>query len=163
MKRGFIVWLAAMTFLIVDKTVEQLCTEQEPIHWNFTAVQTDEKFFEIHLRAMIDQPWHIFSQNPAPSAIAIPTKIHFLSNPMVKFVGKPAEQGEIVVKSDSSLGAEERYYEDDVIFIQAAKAKDIKTPIVVKGTVTYQLCNSETCKQPTTKEFTVILEPAKSQ
>lgn len=127
--------------------------ERQPVEWTFRAVQTDSKFFEIHLVATLDESWHILSQNAAPNSIAIPTKIHFPTNPVVKFIGKPSEQGEVVVESDSW-----RYYENEVIFIQPVKVKDTKTPIVVKGIIAYQLFTSEKYLPPTNIEFTVILK-----
>jgi hypothetical protein len=155
-----VLMLLGVSMLITTEVIEAQ-QAREPVQWTFRAVQTDDKFFEIHAVATLAESWHLPSQNAAPDAIAVPTKIHFPANPVVKFIGKPAEQGDLIVKRDTTLGSEERYYENEVIFIQPIKIKDLRTLLVIKGVVTYQVCTSEKCLPPKSLQFTVIVDNAK--
>jgi hypothetical protein len=154
---ALIALIIGLSFILFGKVLKLTASPREEIKWDFVSIQTDDKFFEIHLRATIDQPWHIYSQHEEEGQIPRPTKVVFLPNPMIKLIGKPAEQGDLIEKLDPELGIQ-RYYEDNVIFIQPVKLKDTKTPIAVKGIVHYQVCTGHQCKTPATKEFSVVLE-----
>lgn len=164
MKQSAIIsMIIGLSLILAAKVIRITSTPREEVKWDFVAVQTDDKFFEIHLRATIDQPWHIYSQHEEKGQIPRPTKIVFLPNPVVKLIGKPAEQGDLVEELDPELGVLQRYYSDNVVFIQPVKLKDTKTPIAVKGIVYYQVCTRYECKMPATKEFSVILEVQKTK
>lgn len=127
------------------------------VRWEFYSVQTDSLHFEVHAKAHLSPDWHIFSQYSDPQALAIPTKITFLQNPVVTFPDSTAELGLLYRKEDPDMGTQ-RYYEKVVIFLTPVSVKDLKTPVVVKGSVYYQLCSSEKCLLPKTVPFIVILD-----
>lgn len=128
------------------------------INWKYTAVQIDKKDFIVHMQAVIDQPWHIYSQYQLDGAIAVPTSVKFVNNPMVKHMDKTAEEGDLKEVRDEETGITQRYYENDMTLTRPVRLKDTKTPVVLKGMITYQLCTSQQCLPPKTQEFTVILK-----
>jgi hypothetical protein len=131
---------------------------QAQISWKYTAVQIDEKDFIVHMQATIDSPWHIYSQYQKEPAIGEPTSVKFVNNPVVKHMDKTSEQGELIKKFNKETGVWEQYYKGNLTLIRPVRLKDTKTPVVLKGVITYQLCTSEKCLPPKQQEFTVILE-----
>ncbi|MCX8481315.1 MAG: hypothetical protein ORN58_05275, partial [Sediminibacterium sp.] len=51
---------------------------------------------------LIDKPWHIYSQN-IKSGGPIPTNFTFSKNPLIQFIGKTAEKGNLVKKFDKNF------------------------------------------------------------
>lgn len=128
------------------------------IKWDFYSVRTDSLYHEIHMTATIDAPWYIFSQYRTIDQIPLSTTVSFVKSDNVKILSNVYEHGEIIKPKDTSEGV---YYKDKVTFIKAVKIKDTKTPIAIKGTINYQLCNGDQCMVPTRKEFSIIIEPNK--
>ena len=48
---------------------------QTPVSWNFTTKKVDSKTYELHLTAVLQSGWHLFSQTQPDDAIAVPTGI----------------------------------------------------------------------------------------
>lgn len=127
------------------------------IRWEFYSVQTDSLNFEVHAKAHLQPTWYIFSQYSDPQSQAAPTRITFLDNPVVTFDDSTAELGLLHRKEDPDMGTQ-RYFEKVVIFLTPVSVKDLKTPIVVKGSVYYQLCSPRKCLLPKSVPFTIILD-----
>lgn len=135
-----------MLLMLVTSAISQ-------VKWNFRAVQIDKSDFIIHATAIIDPTWHIYSQR-ADKDVA--THLKLSDNPMITHLSKTQEQGNMI----DSRGKDDnhrRRYEGYVSFIQPVRIKDTQTPIVVKGRITYQLCDGEGNSRHTAQEFTVIL------
>lgn len=127
-----------------------------PVKWNFTAKKTADKTYEIHLTAMVDEPWHIYAQN-TPKGGPLPTTIKLSKNPLVIPQGKVKEVGELEMYHDNVFDVDVYAYGQKVDFVQLVKLKTkIKTKI--SGTVQFMACTKEQCLTPETIPFSLALD-----
>jgi len=126
-----------------------------PVHWEFSAKKIGHFTYEVSATAIIEKPWHIYSQyldekNP------LQTSIHFMDNPKVILNGKPFEDGILEEKFDEAYMVNLRYYTGKVSFVQKVFTKT-KKPVPVSGYVTY-LANTAKQHFVTAEEvFEVVL------
>jgi len=81
----------------------------------------------------------------------VPTSFSFESDDKVKLIGKVTEPAPIQ-KYDENFEAMLDFFEGKVIFSQRISVKE---PTVIKGVVTYMLCNDTMCLPPVDEEFTI--------
>ena len=123
-----------------------------PVTWTYTAKKVADKTYELHMTATIDGNWHLYAQDagegPEPTAFA------FTMNPLISFNGKIKEIGKQEKSYDKNFKSVIKYYTKKVTFVQNIK---VKTPIatVVKGTVTYMVCNDRQCLPPKDIPFAI--------
>lgn len=130
---------------------------QDPVRWETSAVQTGENTFDIIIKAKIDNGWHIYSQKMSEEEIGTPTSFKFIEHPLVRFLDKIGEIGnlkKIYIKETETWSY---YYEDEVTFVQPVRVKDTKTILVVSGKVSYQVCTEEKCLPPREVSLPTIL------
>jgi len=128
-----------------------------PISWSFTSKKLDDKTYELHMKAFIQEGWHLFSQNQPEDAIAIPTGFVLNKNPLVSFDGKIKEVGILERFHDKKLDLSANQYSNNVSFVQVVKLKT-KVKTNVTGTVEYQTCNDERCLPPRKVNFTIPIQ-----
>ncbi|MFX7732111.1 hypothetical protein ABTK10_21505, partial [Acinetobacter baumannii] len=61
--------------------------------------------YELTITANIAKSWHIYSQN-TPAGGPVPTELSFAPNPLVKFEGKPLENGKMEKINDKVFGVQ---------------------------------------------------------
>ena len=146
--------LIIMTLLFLTNTI----FAQNPVHWTYTAKKTGDKVYEIHLIAVIESPWHIYSQTQPRDAINIPVSIKFNANPLVNPIeGLAKEVGKMQKVKDKSTGIEANEYTTKVDFIQVIKLKaSAQTNLI--GTINYQICNEEMCLPPKSEKFNILIK-----
>jgi thiol:disulfide interchange protein DsbD len=129
----------------------------KPVTWTFTSKKIAERTYEIHLTAIIQNGWHLYSQDQPKDAIANPTEILFSSNPLVGLDGKVKEIGKMEVYKDKKLGISANQYKEKVEFVQKVRLKaNIKTNVV--GSVEFQTCDEKKCLPPAKVDFSVALK-----
>ncbi|MBK7099080.1 MAG: hypothetical protein IPH58_12905 [Sphingobacteriales bacterium] len=128
--------------------------QSEPVKWNFTSKKISDKVYEIHLTATLDKGWHIYSQTQPKDAISQPTKIAFITNPLLNLDGKVKEVGKMEKFHDAALGASANQYSKTVNFVQKVTLK-AAAKTSVAGTVEYQLCDDSKCLPPKKMPFKV--------
>jgi Disulphide bond corrector protein DsbC len=127
-----------------------------PVSWNFTSKKVDDKTYEIHMIATIQDGWHLYSQQQPDDAIAMPTTFTINSNPLVKLDGKIKELGKMEKFTDKKLGLSANQYSKKVTFVQQVKLKgNAKTNFT--GNVEFQTCDDKKCLPPKTINFNVTL------
>jgi len=128
----------------------------DPVHWQYSAKKIDNKTYEVHITANMDDPWHIYSQTQPKEAIAIPTKISFSKNPLLVVTGIPKEIGKKEKYEDDNAGIVQYQYGGTLDFIETISLKAaVKTSVT--GTITYQVCNSDMCLPAKTIPFTIAI------
>jgi thiol:disulfide interchange protein DsbD len=130
---------------------------QNTIRWEFSAKRINDKTFELHLAATLNDPWHIYSQTTPKNGPSFPTKIAFTKNPLVVFDGKVKEVGNLITEYEKVLQVELKYYSDMVDFVQVVRLTS-KVKTNVNGTINYMICNDEMCLPPDEVTFSVKLE-----
>jgi thiol:disulfide interchange protein DsbD len=123
-----------------------------PVKWNFSAVKVADKTFEIHATAALEPKWHIYSQNAGEGPE--PTSFQFVKNPLLKLEGKVKEAGELLETYDPNFNSKLRFYANSVDFVQVVKMKS-SASTVLKGTVTYMVCDDKKCLPPKDVPFSV--------
>lgn len=128
---------------------------ENPVTWTFTAKKIAPKQYELHVTASIDGNWHLYSQNAGEGPE--PTSFQFSKNPLVKWVGKPAEIGKMESMYDPNFKSTLRFYNKQVDFVQKVTLKSAASTSI-KGVVTYMVCNDRRCLPPKDQAFTIKLD-----
>ena len=125
-----------------------------PVKWAFTAVKKSDKQYEIVASAIIDAPWHMYSQFVSDGPM--PTHFTFSKNPLIQLVGKTKEKGKLQKMYDKNFKTALSFFSDKVDFIQTVNLKVAsKTNLV--GMVEYSICNDDRCLPPAKVSFEVAL------
>lgn len=128
-----------------------------PVLWTFTSKKIAPKTYELHLTAIIQSSWHLYSQTQPSDAIINPTEIVFNSNPLVILDGKAKEIGKMELYADKKLGISANQYSNKLEFVQKIKLKtNVKTNI--SGSVEYQTCDDKKCLPPKKLQFNLALK-----
>jgi Disulphide bond corrector protein DsbC len=130
---------------------------QEKIQWNFDYVAFPSS---IQISAKIENGWHLYALDLDPSIGPVPTQIVLEKNKLVKEL-QPFEVSTTAKKSyDANFGAEVSYYEQD---FHVHKRILVKKPTIVKGELTYMLCDDKRCLPPKTIPFEIKVKPSELQ
>lgn len=128
-----------------------------PVIWSFSAKKIADRTYEIHMKATIQNSWHLYSQTQPDDAIAIPTAFTIAANPLFTKDGKIKEVGKMEVMNDATLGVSANQYSNTVDFVQKIKLKaNVKTNF--NGSVEYQTCDDKKCLPPKTVNFSVAIK-----
>lgn len=137
-------------------TAFSFAQRQNPVSWNYEAIKKTADTYEIVLTAMVEEPWHIYSQNTGKGG-PIPTAVVFKPNPLVTKNGKVKELGKLEKVFDKNFNTDVLYFSDKVKFVQLVKVKGgIKTNL--SGTVEYMVCDDSQCLPPVKKSFELKLQ-----
>ncbi len=147
----------AITFALTFIAAVAFCQIEDPVSWSYNAKKKTENTYEITITAVIEHPWHLYSQNTDKGG-PIPTQIKFKPNPLVAVsAGKPKEIGKLEKMKDENFGVMVASFSDKVQFVQTVTVKGkVKTNIA--GTVEYMVCNDNRCLPPTRKSFDLKLQ-----
>ena len=128
-----------------------------PVIWSFSAQKVADKTYEIHMKATIQNSWHLYSQKQPEEDIPFPTTFTIKANPFIKLDGKIKEIGKMEVLKDAALGVSANQYSNTVDFVQKIKLKsNVKTNFT--GNVEYQTCDDKKCLPPKTVNFNVAIK-----
>lgn len=129
---------------------------ENPVEWEFSSNKKSDNTYEVALIATISKPWHIYSQF-TPEGGPVPTKIKFLSNPLLKIEEKILENGKLESHHDQTFDVEVKYFSNQVAFVQTLKKRgSIKTNI--RGNIEYMVCNDVMCLPPVKKPFDIKIQ-----
>lgn len=128
-----------------------------PVTWSFSAVKVSDKVYEIHMKANIQNGWHLYSQTQPADAVNMPTEFTINANPLFTREGKIKEIGKMELMKDATLGISANQYSNTVDFVQKVKLKsNVKTNFT--GNVEFQTCDDKKCLPPKKVNFTIVLE-----
>jgi len=145
MKKIFSVVLLLM---VVFTTYAQILN---PVKLSYSAKKTVANQYELHIKASIEPKWHLYS-TVNPDGGAEPTVINFT---MVEMVGKLQEKGAMKTIFEKSFGVNQKYFENNVEFIQVVKVKPGTKK--VQGSFEYMVCNDKQCLPPKEVPFEINL------
>jgi hypothetical protein len=123
-----------------------------PVQWAYTSKKIADKTYELHITATIGGNWHLYAQDAGEGPE--PTKLTFITNPLVTLDGKAKEVGKMQKSFDKNFNSTLKYYANKVDFVQKVK---VKSPIatVVKGSVSFMVCNDKQCLPPKDVPFSI--------
>ncbi len=128
---------------------------ESPVKWSYTSKKIGNKEYELRMVATIDNNWHVYAQDAGEGPE--PTSFTFSNNPLVKLEGKVQETGKLEKSYDPNFKSTLKYYSNKVEFVQKVKLKAAANT-VVKGTVTYMVCNDRKCLPPKEIPFSIKID-----
>ena len=144
------------TLLLALLPLAAMAQLRQPAKWTFSAKPLGAGKYEVHMTAVADKGWHIYSQH-TPDGGPVATSFSFAKNPLVKLSGNPLEKGKLEKKHEPLFGVDVHQYSGIVDFVQVVQVKPgLKTNVA--GTVEFMLCNDKECLPPTTLNFSVALK-----
>jgi hypothetical protein len=128
---------------------------ENPVKWSYTAKKISDKVYELHMTATLDGKWHIYAQDAGEGPE--PTAFTFAGNPLIKLDEKVKEVGKLEKQYDPNFKSVLKFYSSKVDFVQRVKLKS-SAATVVKGTVSYMVCNDKKCLPPKEVPFSIKLD-----
>ena len=122
-----------------------------PVSWKIDTVKIAPLTYKLKIKATVEEPWHIYTQNASNAGLAMPTQIIFEKNNNVELIGATGEKG-----IDQEEGTTLSYYSKEVTFTQTLKLKS-KEKTSLSFTIKYMACNDQMCRPPSSKQFLLVL------
>ena len=122
------------------------------VQWSFSSKKLTDQEYEVHIDARIEGNWHIYSQNGGEGPFS--TLFTFNKNPLVAADGKLKEVGSLKKIYEEAFGAEVRFYEKSVSFVQKVKLRG-KAKTNLAGKVEFMVCNDKQCLPPAEVSFSI--------
>jgi hypothetical protein len=129
---------------------------KNPVKWNFTSKKIDAATFEVHLTAILDAGWHMYSQT-TPDGGPVPTSIEFTKNPLLIVQNTAKEVGKLEQRHEELFGVDVKQYSNKVDFVQTVKLKG-KAKTALNGSVEFMTCNDRECLPPSKIAFSIPLQ-----
>lgn len=123
---------------------------EKPVTWSYVAKKKGNEA-TIYIKAVIDNGWHVYSQNIKPGG-PTPTAFTFSPSKEYKLVGKTIEPKPIT-KFEKVFDQNVSYFEKAVVFQQKVKLNKATTN--VKAKVEFMVCDDSRCLPPDEVEFTI--------
>jgi len=125
------------------------------VQWRFTVKKAGINAYSIHITALIDSPWYIYTQQLNHKDVSL-VNIEFEPNAFIIFIDKPQEIGNPIEQFDQVLKHEVRLYKVTVNFVQKIQIV-VDDAISLKGTINYVIGDGIDKLETHTKEFKITL------
>jgi len=132
----------------------------DPVKWKYTVKETSVTEAELLFTAQLDKGWHLYSQYTSPDG-PLAIVFTFEENGDYERVGKVLEP-KPHEEMDDIFKCIVKSFSGKVVFRQKVKRLSDKD-FVVKGTVSYQLCNDGSCIAPEDHDFSFKVPGAKAE
>ena len=151
--------IATILFAILMSTA--LWAQQlDPIKWSYSVKDISATESELVFTAKLDAGWHLYSQYTDPMG-PIALEFNFKESEDYQRMGKVVEP-KPVEEMDNIFNCVVKSFSGTVTFRQKIKRLSYKD-FVVKGTVSYQLCNDGSCIAPEDHDFSFTVCGADTQ
>jgi hypothetical protein len=144
--------LALSVFALLALPFNAFSQAINPIKWEFSYNEIDEKNGEIILKAKIDPDWHIYSQLQTGDG-PLPTVFTFVRTPDYDLNG-PVIEPDPDRTHDVTFDVDVAQFVKEAIFVQKIKRNNRKD-FEILGEVECMSCNNTMCLPPRTYKFTV--------
>ncbi len=152
LRKVFLIVTLLLTSLIIRSQV------LEPVTWEFTSEKNGDNYYEIVMKAAIDDTWHLYAMDIAEGG-PVPTSFTFDTPVGYSFIDKPYTVSKPDVKYDENFGMDIGMHSGNAEFRQKIEVSEY--PASVKGFVTFMSCDDKQCLPPRDVEFMVdIKDPA---
>ncbi|HXB39389.1 MAG TPA: protein-disulfide reductase DsbD domain-containing protein [Bacteroidia bacterium] len=123
-----------------------------PVKWEFSYKEIDDKNGEIILKAKLDPDWHFYSQLQSGDG-PLPTVFTFIKTPDYDLNGKVIEP-DPERKHDLTFDTDVAMFSLEAIFVQKIKRNNQKE-FIIMGEVECMCCNNTMCLPPRTYKFSL--------
>ena len=115
----------------------------DPVNWTFSVKPVNDSIFELHFDAVIDPPWHLYSQHvPKNGPNALEFKLE--TSPDYERIGDVKEISQATEEYDNMFQMKVAFFSLEAKFVQTVKVIG-RSPVTIKGNVDYQICNDHEC------------------
>ena len=131
----------------------------DPVKWTSSVYTLGKNEYEIEYTAVLDDKWHIYSQDNTDPMGPIATEIAFKNeNKDFELVGGLRESKSIE-KFEKAFDMDVKYFSNQAVFTQKIKVlnTDLKT---IESEAYFQACDEEKCLAPAFVEFKTNLKDA---
>lgn len=129
-----------------------------PAKWTSAVKEVGPNEFEIEVTGKIDKGWHLYSSNHPDGGVGIPATATFKPAANAKLVGGMREVGKRIDKYSDIFKQDEKYFENQVKFVQKVKVSGDK-PVNVSYLIEFQMCDAQRCLPPDETSGTLKLTP----
>lgn len=129
----------------------------EPVTWSFRSEKTGDNTFELVMTAEMEKNWHLYAMDLEAGG-PIPTSFTFEPGAGFTLSGKTVEVSKPEVKFDNSFSMNIGMHSGKAEFRQ--KVTVSRSPVTVKGYVTFMSCDDKQCLPPSDVEFAIELKGA---
>jgi thiol:disulfide interchange protein len=126
-----------------------------PIKWKTSVEKISDTEYELQIKAIIDNGWHLYSQNVSDGG-PIPTHFNFPKSPDFQLVGEVKEEKGKTIQ-DPVFKMPIKFFEKETTFKQRMKVISSK-PFKIKTEVEFMVCNDENCLPPSTEEIEFMVK-----
>ncbi len=130
----------------------EMARSNQLVSWKIDTVKIGPLTYEIKIKAIIKESWHIYSQDASKAGSAMPTQIVFEENSNVELIGATKEKG-IGQENGETISN----YSKEVTFTQTLKLKS-EERTNLNFSIKYMVCTDQMCQPPTSKKFSVTVE-----
>jgi len=123
-----------------------------PVKWEFSYKEIDNKTGELVLKAILDPDWHIYSQLQSGDG-PLPTVFTLVKTPEYDLNGTVTEP-DPERKRDINFDVDVAQFEKEAVFIQKVK-RNTQKDFVIMGEVECMSCNNVMCLPPRIYKFAV--------
>ncbi|WP_442845104.1 protein-disulfide reductase DsbD family protein [Leeuwenhoekiella sp. H156] len=132
----------------------------DPVSFETAVEQKEAGEYELQIRVNLEEGWHLYSQD-VPEGGPIATSFDFKNSQNYELKGKVKEpKGEVV--DDPVFEMQIKFFETEALFTQRLMRK-IPEAFTITGSMTFMVCNDESCLPPETKEFQFNISPEAKQ
>ena len=156
-----------ISILIVVFSVLPMVNAQEfldPVKWEISTEKKSDNTYIIHMDAMIDAGWHLYSQKQFGEEFEGPIATEFDyvgAGESFKLIGETIEP-DLPPVFDPVFELDVIFFEDEARFSQEIEVTD-PSILSIDLSVYYSVCDDEKCLPPDVKEFTVNLDSGSAE
>lgn len=146
--------LSLILGLVIATTFGAFAQLENPVTWSYVAKKTGKNEATVFIKAVIDDGWHLYSQNVKPGG---PNKtiFTFAKSKDYATVGNTIEPKPIT-KYEDVFKMNVAYFQNSAIFQQKVKLN--KGVTTVRGKVEFMVCNDKQCLPPDEVSFSVPIK-----
>lgn len=145
MLRIIVNWLVLPLFLVFASSSLN-AQIFDPVKWSFAVDRHDDENATLSLTASIEDGWHIYAQVLQSDLGPIPTSFQFDASPNYSLSGKVLEE-KFKTEYDPNFEMDLNYFEKKATWRQKIKINSADA-FIVKGTLTFMVCDDERCLPP---------------
>ncbi len=127
--------------------------QPDPIDWRIKSKMLSFNLFEVHITAVIEYPWRLYSQKSSSEG-PLPTRVRFNENSYIILIGDTKEVGTVKEDYDHFYNSITHFYTSVVDFVQEVTA--FTKPETLKGKIVYMVGTDRRYLNP--KEITFQIE-----
>jgi hypothetical protein len=146
---------AALQLFVFFSFLSTWAFGQERIQWSFEYLPYPAS---LQISAKIENGWHLYALDLDPSIGPVPTQIVLKKNKAVQILNGFEVATKAKQSYDPNFGAEVSYFENS---FEARNRIKVKKQTMVKGELTYMLCDDKRCLPPQTLPFEIKVTPYK--